>query len=165
MLGYWNHKDQSAKALIDGWLYTGDMGYFEKDKLFLNGRKSNMIVLGGGENIHPEFLENILRESEFINDIMIFGDKLKNLYAVVAIDESVENNGDLHSKIKEDIKKLTKDLSTFQKPKDFILVPSFNSENGTYTATQKIKRHQVIMLYKEDINTLLKSHGESILFD
>ena len=34
-----------------------------------------------------------------------------------------------------------------------------------YTATQKIKRHQVIMLYKEDINTLLKSHGESILFD
>ena len=165
MLGYWNHKDQSAKALIDGWLYTGDMGYFEKDKLFLNGRKSNMIVLGGGENIHPEFLENILRESEFINDIMIFGDKLKNLYAVVAIDESFENNGDLHSKIKEDIKKLTKDLSTFQKPKDFILVPSFNPENGTYTATQKIKRHQVIMLYKEDINTLLKSHGESILFD
>ena len=66
---------------------------------------------------------------------------------------------------KEDIKKLTKDLSTFQKRKDFILVPSFNSENGTYTATQKIKRHQVIMLYKEDINTLLKSHGESILFD
>lgn len=160
MLGYWNHKDQSAKTVIDGWLYTGDMGYFKNDKLYLNGRKSNMIVLNGGENVHPEFIENILKDSPYINDLMVFGDKCKNLYAVITLPEEFLETNDIYSKIKESIKILTKELSPFQKPKDFIIVEAFNPENGTYTATQKIKRHQILSLYKNEIQQLLISHGE-----
>lgn len=160
MKGYWNHKDQSAKTIVDNWLYTGDMGYFENNKLFLNGRKSNMLVLAGGENVHPEFVENILKDSHLINDILIFGDKCKNLFAIITLEDGLEDTHELRAKLKEDIKKLTKDLSLFQKPKDFIIVPQFSPETGTYTATQKIRRHQILNLYKKEITHLLLTHGE-----
>ena len=160
MAGYWNHKDQSAKTIVDKWLYTGDVGYFENNKLYLSGRKSNMLVLAGGENVHPEFVENILKDSSLINDLLIFGDKCKNLFAIITLEEGLIDSPELHAKLKEDIKRLAKDLSLFQKPKDFIIVPQFSPETGTYTATQKIRRHQILSLYKKEINELLLAHGE-----
>lgn len=163
MLGYWGHKDQSAKAIINDWLYTGDIGYFKHNKLFLSGRKNNMIVLTGGENIHPEFLENILKDSVIINDLMIFGDKCKNLYAIITLNDGFENNNDIYQKLKDEIKMLTQNLTSFQKPIDFIIVPQFSPENNTYTATQKIRRYQILSLYKSEINNLLHSHGEKNL--
>ncbi len=162
MKGYWNHKDASAKQFFEGWLCTGDMGFYKNNKLFINGRKTNMIVLANGENLYPEYIENHLKILEDINDIMIFGDKLKNIYAIISVHEDISIDLSLHSKIKKEIQKKLENFPHYQKPKDFILVPPFSHENGTYTATQKIRRNNIVSMYKNEISTLLKSNGEII---
>lgn len=162
MKGYWNHKDASAKQFFEGWLCTGDMGFYKNNKLFINGRKTNMIVLANGENLYPEYIENHLKILEDINDIMIFGDKLKNIYAIISVHEDISIDLSLHSKIKKEIQKKLEHFPHYQKPKDFILVPPFSHENGTYTATQKIRRNNIVSMYKNEISTLLKSNGEII---
>ena len=134
----------------------------KNNKLFINGRKTNMIVLANGENLYPEYIENHLKILEDINDIMIFGDKLKNIYAIISVHEDISIDLSLHSKIKKEIQKKLENFPHYQKPKDFILVPPFSHENGTYTATQKIRRNNIVSMYKNEISTLLKSNGEII---
>ena len=60
MAGYYKDPEETAKSLTpDGWLRTGDLGYVdEENRLFLTGRKKNLIILSGGENASPEELEN-----------------------------------------------------------------------------------------------------------
>ncbi|NQZ56907.1 MAG: AMP-binding protein, partial [Lentisphaeraceae bacterium] len=61
MQGYWGHKDISAKALVDGWLYTGDVAYMKDAYIYISGRASNLLVLKGGEKVHPEHVEEIAK--------------------------------------------------------------------------------------------------------
>ena len=62
MAGYYKDPEETSKSLTpDGWLRTGDLGYVdEENRLFLTGRKKNLIILSGGENVSPEELENKL---------------------------------------------------------------------------------------------------------
>ena len=161
MKGYWNYSDSTAK-LTDksGWLHTGDMGVLDKEgKLFIKGRKTNMIVLAGGEKVHPEHIEDTLKKSEHIEDVMILGEKCKNVYACVTVpqDFSIECSATLKDNIWKEIKEHTAHLAPYQKPKDFIILPNFSQENGTYTGTMKIRRHVIRELHKEEIKLLLPS--------
>ncbi len=162
MKGYWNHKDKSAKALKDGWLFTGDVGYYENNKLYLNGRKTNMIVLKGGENIHPEYIEGELKKSDIIDDVMVFGDGCKNVYACLTIPEDYKGMDEKELKLllKEELKKLSSGMVSYQKPKDFVIVTSFSTEDGTYTGTLKIRRHMIYKRDKEIIEDFLMKAGE-----
>lgn len=162
MKGYWNHKDASAKVIKDSWLATGDIGYYNGKQLFISGRKSNMIVLKGGENVHPEPVENELKKSPLIQDVMVFGDKCKNLHAcIVTTEECNEMDEDeVKKEIKKEMKKLSQRLVSYQRPKDFLLVPQFTIEDGTYTGTLKIRRHIIKEKNKESIDKFLKKHGE-----
>lgn len=66
MMGYWKNPEQTAKALRDGWLNMGDMGFLDEDGyLFLVDRKADMIVTGG-ENVYPQETENVLYEHEAV---------------------------------------------------------------------------------------------------
>ncbi len=163
MAGYWNFQDATAKEIENGWLHTGDVGYLDKDgKLHIKGRRSNMIVLAGGEKVHPEHIEDVLKKSHYIDDVMVMGEKCKNLYACVTVPE--EYAGHCPTTLKEDIwreiKKHTLHLASYQKPKDFIILPNFTPENGTYTGTMKIRRHTIKKLHRKEIRSLLKSVGE-----
>ena len=72
--GYWRRPDADSKAIRDGWYFTGDLGYFDEDgALFLCGRVDDMII-SGGENIHPEEIENILLSSEFVDLAAVVGE-------------------------------------------------------------------------------------------
>jgi long-chain acyl-CoA synthetase len=74
MKGYWNRPDATAAALRDGWLFTGDLGYFDAHgNLFLTGRKKEVIVLSNGKNIYPEEIEAHYGKSPFIKEIAIIG--------------------------------------------------------------------------------------------
>ena len=67
MKGYWNRPDATASALKDGWLYTGDLGYFDSGgNLFITGRSKELIVLANGKNIYPEEIEAHYLKSPFI---------------------------------------------------------------------------------------------------
>lgn len=73
MKGYYKQPDETAKILKDGWLYTGDLGYIDKDGyLFITGRKKEIIILSNGKNINPVELEEQLMQSPYIKDCGVF---------------------------------------------------------------------------------------------
>lgn len=164
MKGYWNHRDESAKVIKDGWLHTGDIGYCREDKLYINGRKTNMIVLKGGENIHPEFIENELKKSDLIHDVMVIGEGCKNLYACLTVPENYDkiHESELNVLLKSEVKRLTNHLVPYQKPKDILLVSRFTVEDETYTGTMKIRRHIVNEREGKKIDEFLEKVGEKI---
>ena len=84
MQGYYNRPDETAAILKDGWLYTGDLGYLDDEqRIFITGRKKEIIVLSNGKNINPEEIENkILNMSEVISEIGVF-EKSDMLHAII----------------------------------------------------------------------------------
>jgi long-chain acyl-CoA synthetase len=87
MKGYWNRPDATAEVIKDGWLHTGDLGYFdERDNLFITGRQKDVIILANGKNVYPEEIEAHYLQSQLIKEICVLGledAKTEKLYAVV----------------------------------------------------------------------------------
>ena len=74
MMGYYNDPENTEQTVKDGWLYTGDYGYFDEDDfLYITGRKKNVIVTKGGKNIFPEEVEYYLLLDERIQEVIVYG--------------------------------------------------------------------------------------------
>ena len=74
MLGYYEMPDVTNDVLKDGWFYTGDLGYFDKDGLlYITGRNKNLIVLKNGKKIFPEELETLIGRMDIVEESMVFG--------------------------------------------------------------------------------------------
>ncbi len=84
MQGYYNRPEETAAIIKDGWLYTGDLGYLDdENRIFITGRKKEIIVLSNGKNVNPEEIENkILGMTEAIIEIGVF-EKNDVLHAAV----------------------------------------------------------------------------------
>ncbi|MBO5105245.1 MAG: AMP-binding protein, partial [Ruminococcus sp.] len=76
MAGYYKDEQATAEALTpDGWLHTGDLGYVgDNNRLFLTGRKKNLIILSNGENVSPEEIENKFAGLDYISEILVYSD-------------------------------------------------------------------------------------------
>jgi len=90
--GYLNQPEKTAETVVDGWVYTGDVGTMDANgDLTILDRKKDIIVTAGGKNITPSQLENELKFSPYISDAVIIGDKRKYLSVLIMIDhENVE---------------------------------------------------------------------------
>ncbi len=165
MKGYWNHTDASAKSFEDGWLNTGDVAYQKEGYFFIEGRKGNMIVLIGGEKLHPEHVEDAVKNSPLITEAMVIGEKCKNVYVLANVSKDLAkglSDDELHKKLKEEIQRTTIHLAPYQKPKDVLVLPDFTMEDSTLTATMKIRRYKIQELYGAKIEEFLKANGEEI---
>lgn len=165
MKGYWNHTDASAKSFEDGWLNTGDVAYQKEGYFFIEGRKGNMIVLIGGEKLHPEHVEDAVKNSPLITEAMVIGEKCKNVYVLANVSKDLAkglSEDELHKKLKEEIQRTTTHLAPYQKPKDVLVLPDFTMEDSTLTATMKIRRYKIQELYGAKIEEFLKANGEEI---
>jgi long-chain acyl-CoA synthetase len=148
MLGYWNRKKDTEEVIKDGWLYTGDIGEIDpKDGyLKITDRKKDIIVSAGGDNISPAKIENLLSNSEAIDQCMVYGEGKNYLVALVVPTKEFKGSKD---KISEIINKINKSLNLVEKVKKFYLIEeNFSIENGLLTPTMKVKRNKVITKYK-----------------
>jgi long-chain acyl-CoA synthetase len=148
MKGYWNRPDATEAVLRDGWLYTGDLGYFDSDgKLFLTGRKKEVIVLSNGKNIYPEEVEAHYLKSPYIKELAVIGLDGKagegdRLHAVVVPNFDVLRQKKIVNAkevIRFDIESLSQQIASTKRIGSYEIW----QEDLPRTTTRKIKRFEV----------------------
>ena len=152
MLGYYEMPEITAEVLKDGWFYTGDLGYFDKDGiLYITGRNKNMIVLKNGKKVFPEELETIVNRLELVEECMVFGlpdvdDKndiklsVKVVYDKEVVKEqySDKTEDELRNIIWNQIKQINTTFPRYKHIQNLIL----SSEELIKTTTKKVKRQE-----------------------
>lgn len=163
MKGYYNNPEATAEVLKDGWFYTGDMGYFDKDGfLYINGRKKSLIVAANGKNIYPEEIEAHLNKSPFILESIVWEGPeatkyCEEVHAIIVpdveyFDEFLSKQGkQMDEKVVEEIldhevKKVCSSLANYKRVKKFTI----HWNEFEKTTTKKIKRY----LYTSKIRSI-----------
>ena len=154
MLGYWKLKKLTNETIKNGWLHTGDLGKIDDEgRIIITGRKKELIVTSGGENISSQRIENMFLNFEEISHAIIFGDGKPFLIALIRVSDEHKNVN-----LKRLIENLNKNLNTIEKIRKFILMdiePTY--ENGLMTQTMKIKKEKVFLRYKNQIDSLYRT--------
>ena len=155
MQGYWKDKKSTDKTIINGWLHTGDLGLFDDENyLKILGRKNEMIVNSGGENIAPSPLEDLFLSYDEIDQIMIYGHEKPYLVALVYPSEEIKENKKLVRKIFDEV---NNNLSLTKKIRKFYLIKNpFSIESSELTPTLKMKRRIIEKNYHKELQSLYK---------
>jgi long-chain acyl-CoA synthetase len=174
--GYFKNPEATAETVRDGWLYSGDVGELDADGfLRITDRKKDIIVTAGGKNITPQYIENKLKASIYINDAVVIGDRRKFLSALVMIDEDnvvkyaqdhkiqFSTYGDLtaHPQIRalvqRELDAVNETLSRVEQIKKFTILPKkLYVEDGEVTPTMKVKRKFVNEAFKDLIEAMYR---------
>jgi long-chain acyl-CoA synthetase len=153
MLGYWNNDEETKKVLIDGWLFTGDIGHFEDGYLKITDRKKDILISPGGDNISPVKIENDLVKIDFVEQALVYGDNKPYLVALLVISKEKKNL--TNEIVQTEIDKININLSKTEKIKKFFIInEQFTIENEMLTPTLKLKRYKIIKNYKLDLEKL-----------
>lgn len=175
MKGYYKNSGTTAEAIdTEGWFHTGDIGFIDAEGyLSIIDRKKNIIVLSSGKNIAPQPIEEHLQTSSYINRVMILGDGLKYLSALIVPDvhtlelfaqsmkisygrfSELINNTQVIELIRNEIDRFSTDLADFEKIKRFkLLTEDFKIETGELTPTLKMCRRIIVSHYKDLIESM-----------
>jgi long-chain acyl-CoA synthetase len=179
MLGYYNRPDVTAETLetdAEGrvWLHTGDIGHLDADGyLYITDRKKDLLKTSGGKYIAPQPIENAIKRSRFVNQVVVIGDERKFPAALIVpqIDllksyaelkkitysdtQELLNHPKIVDLFERQVAKFTDDLSHFERIKAVALLPQeLTIESGELTPTLKVKRRVVTEKNKELINRL-----------
>lgn len=152
MLGYYENEEATKEVLKDGWFYTGDLGYLDKNGcLAITGRSKNLIVLKNGKKVFPEELETLVNRLELVEECMVYGmpdekDKndvklsIKVVYNKEIVKEkySDKTKEELYKIIWNEIKEINKTLPRYKYIKGMILT----DEELIKTTTKKVKRQE-----------------------
>ncbi|NIP37546.1 MAG: AMP-binding protein [Candidatus Dadabacteria bacterium] len=150
MKGYYKNDSATKEVLTeDGWLKTGDIGYFDEDGyLYITGRKKYIIVTKGGKNVFPEEVEEKLCKSPFIKEAMVFSPDDSQIQALIfpnteEIKQELDKSGTSYSAeicrdfIQKEIREINRNLEAYKKVSRF----EIREEEFPKTTTRKIKRH------------------------
>lgn len=168
MQGYWGKKKDTAEVIDkDGWFHTGDIGKFDKGYLQITDRLKHMLVNAGGKNIYPGPIEDMLKSSIWIDQVVVAGEHQNYMGALIVPDLEVaksycrQNNitfkddADLVNikqvveAVDKDVKQFNKKLASHEKIRKFRLISEpFSIEGGELTPTLKIKRRVVYDKYQ-----------------
>lgn len=161
MKGYWNDPVATKKKLRDGWLLTGDIGTFHPDGyISLTGKKKDIIINSGGDNISPVKIETVLEAHSDIDQAMAYGNQHSYITAVITPNHLLAkklqyDQTEIANTISEAIKTANARLSSLEKVRSFILSEEpFSIENECLTASGALKRQQINQLYSERLEQL-----------
>jgi long-chain acyl-CoA synthetase len=165
---YWRNSEATAETLVDGWVHTGDVGELDEDGfLKITGRKKDIIVTAGGKNLTPSNLENDLKQSPFISQAVMYGDRRPYPVALITLDpeeivpwakehdlpEDIEGLA-AHEKVRELVQKeldrANSDYAQVEQIKKFMILDhDLSIDTGELTPTLKVKRNVVHDRYSD----------------
>ena len=156
MLGYYEMPEKTAEVLKDGWFYTGDLGYYDKDGyLFVTGRSKNMIVLKNGKKVFPEEIETVVNRIDLVSECMVFGlqdkkDKNDLTLSVKVVYDEETIKEKYYDKTEEELRQIVWDKikevnMTFPKYKHIQNLIT-TREELIKTTTKKVKRQEEMKL-------------------
>lgn len=176
MLGYYKN-EIATKEIIDqdGWFHTGDIGIItERGNLKITDRKKNIFISSGGKNIAPQNIENVISQSNFIDQMLIIGENREFCSALIVPDfdfirnkynydksitnQEITDKSELIKEIHSDINQLQKGLGKHEQVRKFHLIAEpFTVENDLMTPTLKLKRKKIESLYNNYITEMYES--------
>ena len=168
MMGYYKDPEKTAEAIVDGYFHTGDIGEIDKDGfLRITDRKKEMFKTSGGKYIAPQLIENAMKQSRFIEQIMVVGDGEKMPAALIQPNfdfvrewarlhdielpdsqEAIVRDSRVIDRVAEEGSRLNDQFGNYEKIKKFELTPDIWSiDGGHLTPTMKLKRKAVREIY------------------
>jgi long-chain acyl-CoA synthetase len=176
MRGYYGQPEATAAVLKDGWFYTGDVGYLAKDgQLFITDRKKDLFKLSNGKYVAPQLIESLLKQSEFVSQLVVVGagrkqpvalivpdwESLKAALAEAGEDDAPKDRAELSKYppavkiVQRDIANLTAKLVDYERIRRIALLPNeFTIDGGELTPTLKVKRKVIDERYGDLIEEL-----------
>lgn len=176
MMGYYKRPDLTAETIIDGWLHTGDIGVWEDNKfLKITDRKKELFKTSGGKYVAPAPIENKMKESPYVEQMMVVGAEKKFVGALIVpsmpnlmqwmadngIEFTTEEEAIAHPKVKEFYKELVEAFNKFfnqvEQVKRFELLPKeWTIDTGELTPTLKLKRKVIMEKYKDAVERIYR---------
>ena len=139
MLGYYHKEEETKETLRDGWLHSGDCGYFDKDNyLYVTGRIKNLIILSNGENVSPEEIERRIAKNPGVKEVQVYAeneDIVTDIYPDIDYLKSI-NIDDVDEYIKNYVFDLNESLADYKR----INIVRVTKEPLEKTSSGKIKR-------------------------
>src|SRR6266404_3139416 len=152
MLGYFGNEEATREALVDRWLYTGDLGRIDDEgNLYLVGRSKDIIVDTNGKNVYPDEVEEVYQDSPYIKEMSVIGlpDGIGEKVACIVVpDEEYDialSRAEARQKIEEHFREVSATLPYYKRVK----LLQFTDEELPRTATRKVKRREVLELMQK----------------
>ena len=173
MIGYYKDEEKTAEVLKDGWFHTGDIGVFEDGFLRITDRKKEMFKTSGGKYVAPQLLENAIKASRFVEQVMVIGEGRKHPAALVVPDmvvleewckrhnrdcpaaADVPKDAEICARIQQDIDGLMEPFASWERVKKIQVLPAqFSIDGGELTPTLKLKRKPILAKYGDLIEAI-----------
>ena len=170
MMGYYKNETLTNEVITDGYFHTGDIGNMDKDGfLKITDRKKEMFKTSGGKYIAPQLIENTMKQSRFIENIMVIGEgqkmpaafiqpnfdfvsewAKKNKIVIGKTHAEISNNEKVIARIQQEIDAINPKFGHWEQIKRFELTPeTWSIEGGELTPTLKLKRKNVLEKYED----------------
>jgi long-chain acyl-CoA synthetase len=175
MHGYWQNPAETERAIINGWLHTGDIGHIDsKGRIMITDRKKDMIVNDKGDNVSPQKVEGMLTLQPEIAQAMVIGDRRPYVVGLIVPDAewaldwsraqdehfdmtALQDLPAFRNAIRAAVDRVNKDLSVIEKVRQFTFADeAFSTDNGEMTPSLKIRRHKLKERYGVRMDALYK---------
>src|SRR5437667_7986621 len=152
MLGYFGNEEATREALVDRWLYTGDLGRMDDDgNLYLVGRSKDIIVDTNGKNVYPDEVEEVYQNSPYIKELSVVGypDGIGEKVACIVVPnyeyDIALTRAEVQAAIEEHFREVSATLPYYKRVK----LLHFTDEELPRTATRKVKRSEALKILQK----------------